>query len=110
MLQAAISIDGMKFMRERLEEKEREKLRPLEDPYLVGEEAAETARRERLARENRGNEVLIREDRRWDWLLGQMKDWEEREKSWSGFRQEVEGGKRAKLARKMGMSKGKGKA
>jgi len=110
VLQAAMSIDGMKLMRARLEEEEREKLRPLEDPYLVGEEAAERARRERLARENRGNEVLIREDRRWDWLLSQMKDWEEREKSWARFRQEVEGGKRAKLARRMGMGKGKGKA
>lgn len=43
--------------------------RVLEDPALVGEEAAERARLERVAREN-GDAILIREDRRWDWLLG----------------------------------------
>lgn len=43
--------------------------RPLEDPYLVGEEAAAEARRERLRREN-GDDILIREDQHWDWLLG----------------------------------------
>jgi hypothetical protein len=43
--------------------------RPLEDPYLVGEEAAAIARRERLAREA-GDDILIREDRQWDWWLG----------------------------------------
>lgn len=49
-----------------------ERVRPLEDPYLVGEEAAARARRERLARENPGEEVLHREDRRWDWFLGML--------------------------------------
>lgn len=44
------------------------RFRPLEDPYLVGEEAAARARRERLAREN-GDDVLYKEDRRWDWFL-----------------------------------------
>lgn len=44
------------------------RIRPLEDPYLVGEVAAARARRERLAREN-GEEVLHREDSRWDWFL-----------------------------------------
>lgn len=44
------------------------RFRPLEDPYLVGEEAAARARRERLAREN-GDDVLQKEDRRWDWFL-----------------------------------------
>lgn len=44
-------------------------VRPLEDPYLVGEVAAARARRERLAREN-GPDVLHSEDRRWDWFLG----------------------------------------
>lgn len=48
---------------------EADRVRPLEDPYLVGEEAAARARRERLAREN-GDDVLQREDRRWDWFLG----------------------------------------
>lgn len=42
--------------------------RPLEDPYLVGEQAAAEARRERLSRET-GEDLLQREDRQWDWLL-----------------------------------------
>ncbi|KAI2637776.1 hypothetical protein GGS26DRAFT_426976 [Hypomontagnella submonticulosa] len=76
-----------------------DKVRPLEDPYLVGEEAAARARRERLARQN-GDEILYREDRRWDWFLGQMKDQEERDRSWSSFRSNVEG--RGRLARRLG--------
>jgi hypothetical protein len=44
-------------------------LRPLEDPYLVGEEAAAQARRERIGRET-SSDVLQREDRHWDWLIG----------------------------------------
>ncbi len=43
------------------------RVRPLEDPELVGESAADMARRERLRRE--GMEVLEREDMRWDWFL-----------------------------------------
>jgi hypothetical protein len=43
--------------------------RPLEDPYLVGEAAAADARRERLAREA-GDDILVREDKQWDWMLG----------------------------------------
>ncbi|KAJ9161625.1 hypothetical protein NKR19_g2077 [Coniochaeta hoffmannii] len=76
---------------ERVEEEERvqARLRPLEDPYLVGEEAASRARRERLAREN-GDDILIREDRRWDFFLAQMNDCEERERSWNRFRRETE--------------------
>ncbi|KAH8198998.1 hypothetical protein TruAng_006827 [Truncatella angustata] len=66
------------------DERERARVRPLEDPYLVGEEAASRARRERLAREN-GDDILILEDRRWDWFLGQMKDWDERRESWQQF-------------------------
>lgn len=50
-----------------------ERVRPLEDPYLVGEEAAARARRERLARENPLDDVLHREDRRWDWFLGMLR-------------------------------------
>ncbi|KAL2017367.1 hypothetical protein VTK56DRAFT_2247 [Thermocarpiscus australiensis] len=69
--QSAGSVDGLRrVMLERIEEEERNRFRPLEDPYLVGEEAAARARRERLAREN-GDEILIREDRRWDWFLGE---------------------------------------
>ena len=45
--------------------------RPLEDPYLVGEAAATQARNERLAREN-GDDILIRENQRWDLFLGEI--------------------------------------
>ncbi|KAJ9155488.1 hypothetical protein NKR23_g1995 [Pleurostoma richardsiae] len=103
--QAANShLEGLKrIVLDRVEEEERNatRLRPLEDPYLVGEEAAERARNERLAREN-GDEILIREDRRWDWFLAQMKDWDERERSWKQFRREIETGSRGKLARRIG--------
>lgn len=51
-------------------EEAEDKVRPLEDPHLVGEEAAARARRERLARQN-GDDILIREERRWDWFLGE---------------------------------------
>lgn len=70
----AAAIDSLKrVVLERVEEEERvqTRFRPLEDPYLVGEEAASRARRERLAREN-GDDVLIREDRRWDFFLGEF--------------------------------------
>jgi len=60
----------------------------LEDPYLVGEEAAAEARRERLLREN-GDDILIREDKHWDWLLAQMESWDAREKSWQKYHREV---------------------
>ncbi|EGX95086.1 hypothetical protein CCM_03358 [Cordyceps militaris CM01] len=49
-----------------------EAFRPLEDPYLVGEQAAAEARRERLAREGSGT-TLQQEERQWDWLIGQYK-------------------------------------
>jgi hypothetical protein len=76
------------LMLERIEEEEllhqqRNRIRPLEDPYLVGEEAAARARQERIARERLlaedggggtgmdwGEEVLVRENRRWDLFLG----------------------------------------
>lgn len=50
-------------------EEEASTSRPLEDPYLVGEVAAARARQERLLRES-GDDILIREDRQWDWFLG----------------------------------------
>jgi hypothetical protein len=122
MLAVAMTPNPVAAIMQTLEEEEREKYRdrerPLEDEELVGKEAAEKARQERMGW---GREVLIREDRRWDWLLGecccigscdmlfintsldQMKDWEEREKSWNKFRVEVEQGKRGKLARRLGM-------
>jgi hypothetical protein len=43
-------------------------IRPLEDPYLVGEAAAARARQERVLRES-GEDILVREDKQWDWLL-----------------------------------------
>lgn len=43
--------------------------RPLEDPYLVGEQAAAQARRERVSRET-GDDILIKEDKHWDFFLG----------------------------------------
>jgi len=48
--------------------------RPLEDPHLVGEEAARRARAQRIAREGGATEsVLIREDQRWSWFLGESR-------------------------------------
>lgn len=41
--------------------------RPLEDPGLVGEEAARRAKEERIRRER--DEALALENRRWDWYL-----------------------------------------
>ena len=67
-------LDGIRRVLDRIEEEEqqqRNRARPLEDPYLVGEAAAAQARRERLAREN-GDEILIREDRRWDFFLNEL--------------------------------------
>lgn len=52
-------------------EEDDSRIRPLEDPHLVGEEEAARARRERLARKH-GEDVLIREDRRWDSWLGML--------------------------------------
>jgi len=55
-----------------MDEEERERtIRTNEDPYLVGEEAAAKNKEERLRKENRWG-VLEREDRRWDWLLGEF--------------------------------------
>lgn len=73
-------------LNEQEDERERTRSRPLEDPYLVGEEAAARARRERLARES-GDDILIREDQRWDWFLGQIQDWDQRRESWRQFEQ-----------------------
>ncbi|KAM0439758.1 hypothetical protein ACHAPT_000852 [Fusarium lateritium] len=75
--------------------------RPLEDPYLVGEVAAASARQERLARES-GDDILLREDRQWDWFLARMKDSDERERNWNRFRREADMGSRKKLLRRIG--------
>ncbi|KAI1419307.1 hypothetical protein F5Y12DRAFT_789177 [Xylaria sp. FL1777] len=66
-------------------------VRPLEDPYLVGEEAAARARNERLARKH-GEDVLIHEDRNWDIWLAQMRNMEERERNWNVFRASIDRG------------------
>ncbi|KAI1261685.1 hypothetical protein F5Y18DRAFT_430999 [Xylariaceae sp. FL1019] len=65
------------------------RIRPLEDPYLVGEEAAARNRNARLARLN-GDEILIREDQRWDWWHAQMSNMAQREASWNAFRSNME--------------------
>ncbi|KAF4624036.1 hypothetical protein G7Y89_g14139 [Cudoniella acicularis] len=97
--------DGIAQIKKKMDEEERARMmRTNEDPYLVGEEAAERNKQERLRREN-GNEVLEIEDKRWDWLIAQMADWEERDQSWKKFRQEVEEGKRSKLAKRLGLGR-----
>lgn len=71
-------------------EKENEPIRPNEDPALVGDEAAERARARRLyLAKCKGEEILYRENKNWDFMLGQMADWDEREKSWTKFREEA---------------------
>ena len=81
---------------------------PLEDPQLVGEEAAARARDQRLYRERclRGEEALRNENKGWDFMMAQMADWEERERSWMRFRESVRGpGRRTMLARRIGVGK-----
>jgi len=99
LLIAALNGDGgIAQIKRKMDEEQRAKhIRTSEDPQLVGEEAAEQNRQERLRRES-GWDVLEREDKRWDWLLAQMSDWEERDKSWKKFRKEVETGNRKKLS------------
>lgn len=63
-------------------------LRPLEDPYLVGEQAAAEARQRRIASEV--NESMLREeDKQWDWMLAQMKTRGERERPSTQLRQDA---------------------
>ena len=73
MITAAMTPNPVATIMQTLEEEEREKYRdrerPLEDEELVGKEAAEEARQKRLGW---GKEVLIREDKRWDWLLSEI--------------------------------------
>jgi hypothetical protein len=61
----------MQALQETFEEEQRlkyaDRVRPEEDEELVGREAAERARRERMGW---GRGVLEREERRWDWMLG----------------------------------------
>lgn len=71
-----------------------------EDPYVVGGEAAERARKERLRKE-KADEALRQEDKSWDFMLRQMADWEARERSWATFRREAE--KPGLFKRKLGV-------
>ncbi|KAK8099313.1 uncharacterized protein PG998_012554 [Apiospora kogelbergensis] len=89
--------DTMARLNEQEEQRAAARLRPLEDPHLVGEEAAARARRARLAREN-GDEILIREDRRWDWFLASLSEMEQRSQGLKDFenrqRRRATGGRR----------------
>ena len=69
---------------------------PLEDPDLVGHVAASAARERRLylartvaERRQHDARALRDEDRSWDFMLAQMADWKERERSWERFRRDV---------------------
>lgn len=96
------SVDALRGILDRLNEEEEQRattrVRPLEDPHLVGEDAAMRARSQRLAREN-SDEILIREDRQWDWWLAQMRDLEQRSESWREYQQR---NKRASRWRRLG--------
>ncbi|CRK27240.1 hypothetical protein BN1723_003427 [Verticillium longisporum] len=74
--------------------------RHLEDPHLVGEVAAAEAKRKRLARE-RGNDILVAEDRQWNFFLAQMGDIEERDRSLPRTRRSPEPVQRRKPARRL---------
>jgi hypothetical protein len=66
---------------------------PHEDPDLVGHAAAERARAQRLYREmilRGGDEALEYEGAGWDFIIRQMSDWDERERSWNAFRADRE--------------------
>ena len=66
-------------------------LSPHEDPDLVGIDAAAFARERRLYIERCENEAesLKQENMAWDFMLNQMADWKERERSWDRFRAQV---------------------
>ena len=77
---------------------------PLEDPDLVGAEAAARARAARLYMRRCGDEEALRQEMKsWDFMLGQMGDWRERERSWEQFRREV--GRSRVLGRRIGLGR-----
>jgi len=81
---------------------------PAEDADLVGEAAAAAARSQRLYREScfvDPREALRGESRSWDFMMVQMRDWDERAQSWNNFRKDMDTGKRGKLARRLGLSR-----
>ncbi|EGO53640.1 hypothetical protein NEUTE1DRAFT_93136 [Neurospora tetrasperma FGSC 2508] len=102
------NLDGLRRALDRIEEERNNpnpsnnaaRPRPLEDPYLVGEEAAAKARRERLAREN--GDILIQENHRWDLFLNLTREQEERQPGWRRFRKNMET-RTSKLPFRLGM-------
>ncbi|KAF2452727.1 hypothetical protein BDY21DRAFT_375304 [Lineolata rhizophorae] len=78
---------------------------PLEDPHLVGEQAAAKARAQRMYREMclRGEDGVRHEGKAWDFMMAQMADWEERERSWRRFRMDV--GRTKLLGRRLGLAR-----
>ena len=76
---------------------------PHEDPALVGPHAAQQARERRLYLEKHESEQLAlrQESKSWDFMLSQMADWKERERSWEKFRREV--GRTRVLGRRLGV-------
>ncbi|KAI9046913.1 hypothetical protein LZ554_008991 [Drepanopeziza brunnea f. sp. 'monogermtubi'] len=72
LLSALSGEDGIAQMKKRMEDEELERVkRTSEDPELVGELAAEENKRRR---KEGLEDVLEKEDKRWDWLLTQMGD------------------------------------
>ncbi|KAL9117502.1 MAG: hypothetical protein Q9187_005961 [Circinaria calcarea] len=76
---------------------------PHEDPVLVGPHAAQQARERRLYLEKHESEQLVlrQENKSWDFMLSQMTDWRERERSWENFRRDV--GRTRMLGRRLGL-------
>ena len=84
------------------EDDEEGSVNPLEDPDLVGHEAAATAKAQRLYMRRCNEEEALRQEKKtWDFMLAQMADWKEREKSWEKFRKEV--GRSRLLGRRTGL-------
>ncbi|KAI9888133.1 MAG: hypothetical protein M1823_000068 [Watsoniomyces obsoletus] len=53
-------------------------------------ESAERERQECIRKKQRDQEALDEEDKTWGFMLQQMADWEERERSWAAFRRRAE--------------------
>jgi hypothetical protein len=72
-----------------------EPFHPLEDPHLVGEAAAGRARAQRIYREMclKEDETARWENKSWEFMLGQMSDWEEREQSQRNYKRRKENSK-----------------
>jgi hypothetical protein len=81
---------------------------PAEDPHLVGEAAAAAACKQRKSHERAvtdRSDALHGENSSWDFMMVQMKDWDERQQNWNNFRKDMDTSKRGKLARRLGLSK-----